>query len=105
MGLLLAVVGIIWAVIGAANIFGMPWMDPDLNGIVTFGLIFNMVLFVIPGLLLAGLGFRIGRKKEAEAEAKETPEKRISKLNGMLAAGFINQTEYEERRSKILNDI
>jgi hypothetical protein len=87
MDTLLIIVGIIWAVIGVGNILGLPWSQYDSNqGLITFGLIFNMVLFVLPGLVVAGIGKGISSKKRvavefparqrAEAEAEAAASKK-----------------------------
>ena len=52
------VVGFGWALLGAANIEQMPW-GGESSGVLTFGLIFNMVLFVLPGLGVGALGKRL----------------------------------------------
>jgi len=43
--------GIIWALIGFGNIFLMPWTSSSVE-FLTFGLIFNMILFILPGLVV-----------------------------------------------------
>ena len=53
------VVGLIWAIIGALNLVMMPWTTSS-SGVLTFGLIFNFVLFILPGLIVFGIGKRIG---------------------------------------------
>lgn len=45
MSLLLKIIGIIWAVIGFANLYSMPW-DEASSGVQVFGLMFNMLLFI-----------------------------------------------------------
>lgn len=62
MRILLQVVGAIWALIGLGNIIGMPWTEPSSEGILTFGLVFNMLLFVMPGLVVYGIGAAIKKK-------------------------------------------
>ena len=73
MRTLLRVVGGIWAIIGAANIFTSPVFDPS-NKLYSqtgsgFVLIFNVMLFIIPGLLVAGIGSIIKKK----AKEKKCP--------------------------------
>jgi len=67
MSTLLIVVGVVWAIIGVANILGMPWnkIDPA-SPLATFGLMFNMLLFVLPGLVVAGIGTAIGKRKREQ---------------------------------------
>ena len=52
------------ASLGFANIIGMPWttMQPGAP-LATLGVMFNMLLFVLPGLVVAGIGFAIGKRK------------------------------------------
>jgi hypothetical protein len=47
------------------NGFGMPWADMP-SGFLSFGLLFNMLLFVMPGLVVGGMGVLIDKKKRAE---------------------------------------
>ena len=67
MGTLLKVVGAIWALIGLRNLFAMFWTDSS-QGILTFGLLFNILLFVLPGLVAYGMGVRIKKKQSASAD-------------------------------------
>lgn len=53
-------IGLIWAVIGVGNIGGSAGQVSD--NIFVFGMIFNFVLFIFPGLVLVGLG-KSGFKK------------------------------------------
>lgn len=46
-------VGLIWAIIGVANINGAADLS---DGWFAFGMILNFVLFIFPGLVLVGLG-------------------------------------------------
>jgi hypothetical protein len=64
MSMFLKIVGIVWLALGLGNIIGMPWSDfEQQNGLLAFGLIFNMVLFVIPGLVVYALGAIIKKKQ------------------------------------------
>ena len=59
MRTLIKVIGVGWAVMGAWNIVLLPWaQSPDNLGLLTFGMIFNMVLFVMPGLVLYAVAGR-----------------------------------------------
>ncbi len=58
---LLIVVGIIWAILGLWNIFLMPWHLWGANAL-AFGMIFNAVCFILPGLAIAGIGSTIETK-------------------------------------------
>jgi hypothetical protein len=62
------VVGFGWALLGAANIVMMISKRPE-SGIATFGLIFNVLLFVLPGLVVGALGS--GLKKRSANAASE----------------------------------
>ena len=46
--------GLIWAIIGVANIAGAAGQVS--SGWFAFGMILNFVLFIFPGLVLVGLG-------------------------------------------------
>jgi len=64
MANLLKIIGIIWAVIGAGNVvlmFGKLGSGHETLGAI--GLIFNFVLFILPGLGLAGIGAALARRK------------------------------------------
>jgi hypothetical protein len=67
MGTLLKVIGAIWALIGLRNLFAMFWTDSS-QGTLSFGFLFNMLLFVIPGLVAYVMGARIKKKQSASAE-------------------------------------
>lgn len=70
MGTLLVVVGLVWVAIGLAYIVTMAWhMAPQ--PIATIGLRFVLVLFVVPGLVVAGIGSAIARRKrERQSEQR-----------------------------------
>lgn len=72
MGTLLIVIGGIWALIGGGNLVGMPWTS-GASGILTMGLMFNMLVFVFPGLILVGLGSRMRSKKRVNADKHPEP--------------------------------
>jgi hypothetical protein len=60
----LRILGGIWAFIGAANIFQSPVMQSNSQSMVgaEWVILFNMIFFIIPGLLLAGIGSIIKKK-------------------------------------------
>jgi len=75
MRILLQAVGVFWAVLGLANfIFGLDGMSLDSIGNVYTGdadriassLIFSFMLFVLPGLVLLGLGSMIKPASKSE---------------------------------------
>jgi hypothetical protein len=100
--MLLQVVGAIWAVIGFANLVGMFATPGVSTGIGTFGLIFNMVLFVIPGLGLFALGYRLSSRGGGESNGSA---KRLADLESLKNHGMITDAEYEARRRAILESI
>lgn len=50
----LSIIGILWAAIGAGN---MLLTNATSEGGLAFVIIFNMVLFVLPGLILLGVSW------------------------------------------------
>ena len=58
LGIFLMIIGFGWAALGAANIL-MMFGNGASEGVAMFGFIFNMVLFVLPGLVLGGIGKRL----------------------------------------------
>ena len=114
MGTLLKVVGAIWALLGLGNLIGMPWTGSS-EGVLIFGLMFNMLLFVMPGLVVYGIGAGIKKKQDASREVMTNKssdtssdlsvEERLNKLIGLKEKGLINETEYERRRTEILNQV
>lgn len=105
MGNLLKWVGAIWALLGAANIF---LTDSNVSDTTRgFGLIFNMLLFIIPGLILAGIGAAISKKTDAAkpANAGKPVEARLQELAGLHESGVISASDYEARKQEILRDL
>jgi hypothetical protein len=62
MGMLLMVVGCIWAALGAAKIIGVSGQDVT-EGVMLFIVIANFVLFILPGLITTGFGKMLRNKK------------------------------------------
>jgi len=58
----LKIVGIIWALLGTANILLGMYAGPTSEGIPTFGVMFSVALFIIPGLIVYGIGEWNSRK-------------------------------------------
>ena len=81
MGTLLLVVGLVWAGIGFLNVAMMPWAEMEPGGALgPIGLMFNMILFVLPGLVVAGIGSALQKRKSrqqavAAAEAEPSTKK------------------------------
>lgn len=61
MGTLIMIVGYGWALLGAGNILLMP-METMSEGWLTAGLMFNVLLFVLPGLAVGALGQNMRRR-------------------------------------------
>jgi hypothetical protein len=62
MSVLLKVIGGIWAILGSANIVMMFRNDVS-SSIGTFGVLWNFVVFIFPGLVVYGIGAAIGRSR------------------------------------------
>jgi hypothetical protein len=71
MGALLMIVGLIWTGVGVGNLFGMPWTIPNQEGLFAMGPMFNVLLFVLPGLVAAGIGKGISAKRAREQPSTE----------------------------------
>jgi hypothetical protein len=56
----LKIIGVIWALLGTANIFLGMYATPE--GLPTFGIMFSVALFIIPGLIVYGIGELNSRK-------------------------------------------
>ena len=65
MSVLLKVMGGIWASLGSANIV-MMFRNEVSSGIGAFGLLLNVVQFIVPGLVLYGIGAAIGRSRHPQ---------------------------------------
>lgn len=68
MGILLLVVGGLWTLLGASNFVTVLIRavdqppGPDASFSVGFSLVFNGVIFVLPGLVLAAIGVALRRR-------------------------------------------
>ncbi|MDH5194573.1 MAG: hypothetical protein OEW32_12870 [Nitrospira sp.] len=58
----LKVIGVIWAFLGAANIVLGTYSSSRPGGLPTFGIMFSIALFIIPGLIVYGIGEWNARK-------------------------------------------
>ncbi len=113
MGTLLQVVGAVWAIIGVANFIMLPYGKAP-EGILAIGILISVVLFILPGLIVYGIGTNnknktkniniITDKKEEHTIVKEDIKTRLSKLDTLKEEGYISKTEYENRRSEILKE-
>ena len=66
----LKIIGVIWALLGIANIIVGTYSDPTGQGLPTFGIMFNVALFIIPGLLVYAIGEWNSRKRVAQSKSK-----------------------------------
>lgn len=91
MGLILIVIGFGWAALGVANLVGVfsPGSDAAASGLQAFGLIFNMALFILPGLAVGGIGVYMTRRRFEIDRAKDlaSPAHRLVVLEGGPADG------------------
>lgn len=105
MSSLLGIVGGLWAIVGVANLVMFDWNTSG-SGLQTYAVIFNMVLFVIPGLILMGIAKRLDSRKEATSTpAALSAADRLANLDALLAAGTISQQEYDGKRAEILQSV
>jgi hypothetical protein len=63
MAILLQVVGFGWAVLGVGNMVGVLFGGHS-SGMASFGLVFNVVLFVLPGLVVGAIGYNMMSKRQ-----------------------------------------
>lgn len=70
MGNLLVAVGLVWVAIGLAYIVTMAW-HMEAEPIATIGLIFILMVFVLPGLVVAGIGSAVVQRKRDRQEKSE----------------------------------
>jgi len=63
MGLLLKIIGGIWAIIGVANIFMSPLFPGGTEAGILALLMYNALLFILPGMGVFALGVVMAKKK------------------------------------------
>ena len=63
MGLLLKIIGVVWAIIGMINIFMSPLFPGGTEGGILALLMYNALLFILPGMGVFGVGIVIMKKK------------------------------------------
>lgn len=98
--------------IGVGNLVLMPW-DSGTAGGLTFGLMLNVLLFVVPGLIVYGLGARMASKPTVKQDAVVAPsvreprsvESRLESLRELKEKKLISDEEFSSRRQRILEDI
>lgn len=71
MGIVLIVIGIGWALLGAGNILTMLSRTQEVGGVETFGFLLNMILFVLPGLIVGGIGEMLRRRSARGATTSD----------------------------------
>ncbi len=111
------VIGAILAIIGAWNVIAMPWTEPGRETLLGIGLIFNMLLFILPGLVVYGIGAGMARRRSTQpvspipqAQSPQqnvqiTAEERLSNLQDLKQKGLISQAEYDLRRQEIISEL
>jgi len=63
MGLLLKIIGGIWAIIGVVNIFMSPLFPGGTEAGIVALLMYNALLFILPGMGVYALGVVMAKKK------------------------------------------
>ncbi len=64
MAIALIAIGAIWAALGAWGILGVLLGNPRFAGQEALWVVVGMALFVLPGLVVAGIGMMLRRQKE-----------------------------------------
>lgn len=59
----LKIIGVVWALIEAANIILGMYSSPRPDGLPTYGIMFSVAMFIIPGLIVYGIGEWNARKQ------------------------------------------
>jgi DEAD/DEAH box helicase domain-containing protein len=113
MGTLLKVVGAVWAIIGLGNLVGMNWEESS-EGILSFGIMFNILLFVIPGLVVYGIGAGIKGRQVSSIEVdkrnptptpnKPSVEKRLNDENLYYRKDYAEKIEKRDSELKAKDD-
>lgn len=75
MAIAMIVIGFGWALLGLGNIVAM-FAKEGSTAIQAFGLLVNMVLFILPGLLIGGVGEML-RRRAANAPASSLAADRL----------------------------
>lgn len=112
MAALMKWVGVLWAILGVANIVMVSPGASDAK--VGFALMFNMLLFILPGLVVAGIGLALQRRNSPTAErtARVAPttavataasvEARFDELERLRSRNLITEDEYKNKREDLL---
>ena len=79
MGALLMIGGLIWVAIGVGNLVSMLWTTPNQETLFGIGPMFSVLLFVLPGLVVAGIGWGISAKRAREQPSTEAASSQDNK--------------------------
>jgi hypothetical protein len=79
MGALLMILGLICTAIGVGILIGMPWTTPNQATLFVMSPMSNALLFVFPGLLVAGIGKGISAKRAREQPGTEVTSSQDNK--------------------------
>ena len=79
MGALLMIAGLIFTAIGVGNLIGMPWTTPNLVTLFGMGPMSSVLVFVLPGLVVAGIGKGISAKRAREQSSTEVASSQDNK--------------------------
>jgi hypothetical protein len=77
VGTVLQVIGFGWALLGFGNLIGMFSKEVG-EGLQILGLMVNVLLFILPGLVVGGLGTVMKGRRKASTESAGTEEQRIA---------------------------
>lgn len=111
MAKLLQWIGGAMAVLGFGNLIYTPWIAGGQDHLLG-SLVFNMLLFVVPGCFIYGIGiaiaiqrqtFRISRPKIV-SEPWNPADYRLRQLNSLKEKGLVSPEDYESYRKEILNE-
>lgn len=87
MATLMQVIGYGWALLGLGNIVGMMGQGPG-EGVAAFGLVVNVVLFILPGLGLGAAGTALKRRSSPVTAKPSGSEPSSSTLCGQCGAAL-----------------
>ena len=79
MGALLMIAGLIFTAIGVGNLIGMPWTTPNLVTLFGMGPMSSVLVFVLPGLVVAGIGKGISAQRAREQLTTEVASSQDNK--------------------------
>lgn len=110
MAKMLQWIGGILALLGFGNLIYTPWIASGENSLLN-GLLFNGILFVVPGCIIYGIGVAAAIRarraqpvqvvKNAGWQGKPF-DQRLQELASLREKGIISQEEFEQYRKEIL---